>query len=228
MQIPSSPRTLAIGDIHGCSVALKSLVEILGISENDSLITLGDLVDRGPDSKGVIDCLIDLDRRCRLISLRGNHEILLLSTLEVATNQAIWAKYGGIETLRSYGVNSVEEIPRTHIEFIWNTRPYYETASQIFAHATLSPDLTLESQTEETLFWDFLRNPLPHFSGKRFICGHTAQKSGLPLDFGHTACIDTWAEGDGWLTCLDVETDEYWQANQKGESREGKLGSLKE
>ena len=63
----------------------------------------------------------------------------------------------------------------------------------------------------------------PHRSGKTIICGHTAQHSGEPADVGYAVCIDTWVYGDGWLTCLDVGTGEYWQANQDGETRQDQL-----
>jgi serine/threonine protein phosphatase 1 len=64
----------------------------------------------------------------------------------------------------------------------------------------------------------------PHESGKTLICGQSAQRSGCPLVLDAAVCIDTWACGDGWLTCLDVHQEAYWQANQRGEMRMGSLG----
>jgi serine/threonine protein phosphatase 1 len=73
------------------------------------------------------------------------------------------------------------------------------------------------------LFWEFFRPQQPHESGKTMVCGHTAQRSGWPCVLEHGVCIDTCAYGNGWLTCLDVGSGRLWQANQKGEVRDGWL-----
>ncbi len=75
------------------------------------------------------------------------------------------------------------------------------------------------------LYWEKLSagDSRPHESGKIMICGHTQQRSGKPLNLGHAICLDTWAYGDGWLTCLDVGLGMYWRANQRGETRPGWL-----
>jgi serine/threonine protein phosphatase 1 len=73
------------------------------------------------------------------------------------------------------------------------------------------------------LYWESFDDPPPHESGKVMVCGHTSQKSGKPRNLGHAVCIDTWACGEGWLTCLDAESGRYWQANQRGETRRGWL-----
>jgi serine/threonine protein phosphatase 1 len=69
------------------------------------------------------------------------------------------------------------------------------------------------------LYWEHFRNPPAHVSGKVMVCGHTPQKSGRPRSIGHAICIDTWVYGKGWLTCLDVESGKYRQANERGETR---------
>ena len=76
------------------------------------------------------------------------------------------------------------------------------------------------------LYWETLEAARwrPHESGKTMICGHSVQRSGRPLVLDHAICIDTWVYGDGWLTCLDVEAEVYWQANQRGETRMRNLG----
>jgi serine/threonine protein phosphatase 1 len=73
------------------------------------------------------------------------------------------------------------------------------------------------------LFWESFTDRGPHDSGKIMICGHTQQRSGVPLNLGHAVCLDTWAYGNGWLTCLDATTGRIWQANQKGERRTAEL-----
>ncbi|MFN9316551.1 MAG: serine/threonine protein phosphatase, partial [Microcystis sp.] len=74
-------------------------------------------------------------------------------------------------------------------------------------------------QPEYKLFWEKFQYPAAHSSGKTMICGHTSQKSGKPINLGHAICIDTWAYGQGWLSCLDVETGKLWQVNQRGNFR---------
>jgi serine/threonine protein phosphatase 1 len=69
------------------------------------------------------------------------------------------------------------------------------------------------------LYWEQFIDPPAHESGKVMVCGHTPQKTGLPLSVGHAVCIDTWSYGAGWLTCLDVTTDRVWQANEQGQTR---------
>ena len=80
-------------------------------------------------------------------------------------------------------------------------------------------------QPEYILFWGGFEDIRPHHSGKKIICGHTVQTSGLPSNLGFAICIDTWVDGSGWLTCLDVNNNKIWQANQKGEKRQGYLSS---
>jgi serine/threonine protein phosphatase 1 len=94
-------RTIAIGDIHGCSVALSSLIEAFAPTSEDTIITLGDYIDRGPDSRGVLDKLIALSNRCQLIPLLGNHEERLFDALHSTKYLKRWLVNGGTDTLRS-------------------------------------------------------------------------------------------------------------------------------
>jgi serine/threonine protein phosphatase 1 len=88
----------------------------------------------------------------------------------------------------------------------------------------------MPEQPELILCWESLnpRKYEPHYSGKTMICGHTAQKKGNPLVLPGAICIDTWAYGDGWLTCLDVDSGQYWQANELGETRIGSIPRVRE
>jgi serine/threonine protein phosphatase 1 len=226
--VSSTPRTLAIGDIHGWLMALDALLAAVRPVQSDLVITLGDYVDRGPDVRGVIERVIELDRACRLVPLRGNHELMMLEARREDFD--FWFDFGGRETLASYGSDGssgwIERVPATHWEFIeQRCVDYHETAANIFVHAGLDPDRSLAEQEPVTLFWQKLIPSLvrPHVSGKAVVCGHTAQHTGVPLNLGHLVCIDTWVYGDGWLTCLDVDTGRIWQANQAGELREGWL-----
>jgi serine/threonine protein phosphatase 1 len=218
-------RVLAIGDIHGCFRALTTLVEAAQITTDDVLVTLGDYVDRGPNSCAVLDWLIDRAKQGPLIALRGNHELMMLRARLDCIWREDWLAYGGDATLASYpslaNRATLDDVPGQHWDFLENgCRDWYETATHFFVHAGADPDLSLAEQSEHMLFWEQFHDPPPHRSGKVMICGHTAQQSGRPLSLGHAICIDTWVYGSGWLTCLDVASGHYWQANQHGESRE--------
>ena len=173
-------RYLVIGDIHGRFDALKSLTAAVPISPSDIVITLGDYVDRGPNSAAVLDWLI---------------------------------------------ARRLSDVPDEHWDFLENgLRPYFETPTHFFVHANAYPDFPLDEQPDYMLYWEQFNDPPPHESGKVMVCGHTPQKCGEPLDLGHAVCIDTWPSGNGWLTCLDIGSGHYWQANQRGEVRVGQLG----
>lgn len=213
-------RTIAIGDIHGCLTALEILDQHLQFDPGDLVITLGDYVDRGPDSAGVIEFLLKLSTRTRLITLRGNHEIMMLDSRHDPHVMQLWLANGGDATLASYSNLNMSRVPDTHWNFLENTRPYFKLESDFFVHANADPNLPLDKQSEDSLYWQHLGEQHPHVSGRRMICGHTSQKSGEVLDLGHTLCIDTWAFGNGWLTAFDVASHQYWQANQHGQLRE--------
>src|ERR1043166_493704 len=112
-------RTLAIGDIHGCLRALDLLLETVQPQPDDVIVTLGDYVDRGPDSKTVLDRLIDLPNRCKHIALKGNHDLMMLKARDDWEEFKHWLNYGGRETLQSYGADMswggfAKSIPESH------------------------------------------------------------------------------------------------------------------
>jgi serine/threonine protein phosphatase 1 len=217
-------RTLAIGDIHGCLNAFDLLLARVDLRADDRLIALGDYVDRGPDSRGVLDRLIRLYEAGQLTALRGNHDAMMLDARK-SRGRSLWLGVGGCETLASYGVACPEtfritDIPERHWRFLEDDLlDWYEIDTHFFVHAGVYYDIPLAEQPEDVLLWEKLVFPLPHVSGKVMVCGHTKQPSGIPLNLGHAVCIDTGIyEPDGWLTCLDVRTGQYWQANQRGET----------
>jgi serine/threonine protein phosphatase 1 len=217
-------RILAIGDIHGCSRALKALLIVVAPTRDDLLITLGDYVDRGPDSKGVLDCLLELDRTVQLIPLRGNHEEMMVMARS-GLDRRMWLASGGEATLQSYGRRSddpdFDPVPEAHYAFLEDRcLNWYETDKHFFVHANAYADLPLAEQPPYMLLWERIDGPVRHVSGKTMICGHTRQPTGLPWNMGTTICIDTGAyDRLGWLTCLDVQTGHVWQANQLGKVR---------
>jgi serine/threonine protein phosphatase 1 len=221
-------RTIAIGDIHGCSAALTALLGALAPQADDTLITLGDYIDRGPDSQGVLDQLLALGRRCRLVPLLGNHEEMLLAALSGPGGLEVWLRCGGAETVLSYGWapggprrGLAGLIPEAHRRFLADCLSFHETSTHLFVHAGYVPELSLEEQPGEALRWRATdrHTTRPHGSGKTAIVGHTPQRSGEILDLGFLKCIDTHCHGGRWLTALDIESGQVWQANQRGEVR---------
>jgi serine/threonine protein phosphatase 1 len=217
------PRTLAIGDIHGHCAALEALIDFVGPANDDTLITLGDYVNRGSDSRGVIETLLELQNKVHLISLMGNHESMTLQAAENWGAFEAWRDCGGNATLRSYGIQSMENFPEAHLAFMRSCRRYHETGRHIFVHANLDPSLPMEDQFDSDLLWQHLVRAPSHMSGKVMICGHTPQPSGFPTNYGSAVCIDTDVNRAGWLTCLEPATGRFWQARDDGGTRNGFL-----
>jgi serine/threonine protein phosphatase 1 len=213
-------RIIAIGDIHGHAEALAALIRRINLQSSDTLVLLGDYVDRGPDSRGVLDQLLDLEGRYRLIPLMGNHEEMMLGAREGRDNFRFWMQFGGDAALESYGRDrNLRNIPREHWEFLKRLRLYFETANHFFVHANYYPNRPFDEQDSQTLLWRPLENndlPGRHYSGKIAILGHTPQRTGEILDLGHIKCIDTGCGHGGLLTALDVTAGTVWQVNEQG------------
>jgi serine/threonine protein phosphatase 1 len=214
------PRTIAIGDIHGCSAALDELLEAIHPQPDDTIVTLGDYVDRGPDSRGVIDRLIRLQSQCRLVPLLGNHDQTMLDVLEGRGDVRGWLGIGGLATLDSYGYRGQPDaIPAEHIEFLRSCRLWHETETHFFVHACYRPNLPLEKQDQEVLLWQSIQHafPGPHRSGKVAVLGHTPQPGPQFLYLGYLMCLDTSCCYGGWLTAVDVETGQAWRARNESQ-----------
>jgi calcineurin-like phosphoesterase family protein len=227
-------RTIAIGDIHGCSVALAALLNAIRPGPEDTLIPLGDYIDRGPDSRRVFDLLVALAARCRLVPLLGNHEEMLVAAVRDPDAIQPWLACGGVETLRSYGWapggprrSLVAWIPERHWEFLAGCLLYHGTATHLFVHAGYVPELPLGEQPGEALRWRATdaQAARPHCSGKVAVVGHTPQSSGEILDLGFLKCIDTYCHGGGWLTALEVHTGQVWQVDNSGKLRGERRGA---
>lgn len=221
-------RTLAIGDIHGCLGPLNDLLDWMKPTTGDVVVLLGDYVDRGPDSRGVIDRILQLKQAgMPLVCLRGNHEIMMQAARHGGRGErAYWLSVGGVQTLGSYGpspgrAGRFEDVPPEHWAFMETLLDYHETDRHIFVHAGVCCELPMDEQPEYVLFWEFLTDQMRHRSGKRVICGHTSQRSGEPKVIPGAVCIDTRTHGDGWLTCLNADTGQYWQVDLLGQRREG-------
>jgi serine/threonine protein phosphatase 1 len=193
------PTHIAIGDIHGMFLSLGTL--LMKLPEEGELVFLGDYIDRGSGSKQVITYLQLIDRVRPCIFLRGNHEQWAIDTAsgDPHDNQ-YWLSNGGMQTYDSYDGPITEE----HLEFIRQTKMYYETDDYIFVHAGMSPGITsLADTSEKTLLWvreSFLYSDYDW--GKLVIHGHTVTYNGRPDIQANRIGIDTGAVYGGKLTAL--------------------------
>lgn len=214
-----SNRLIAIGDIHGCSTALKAILTAIDPRPDDTIVTLGDYVDRGPDARGVVELLIDLSKRTHLVTILGNHEEMMLKVLRGEQAYQDWLKFGGVETLESYGFDGdLNFLPPEHLEFFESLVDYYVEDNFFFTHASYDPYLPFDQQQGDLLRWYSLRDGIPpkHISGATAIVGHTASQNGEVLDAEHLLCIDTFCYGGGYLTALDVRKLAIWQVCKDG------------
>jgi serine/threonine protein phosphatase 1 len=214
-------RTIAIGDIHGCASALRGLLAEIQPTSGDTLVTLGDYVDRGPDSRGVLDALIELKHHCRLVPLLGNHEQMLFSARASQMMCKHWLRFGGEATLRSFGPLGLKALTPAHLTFLESCHMHFETPTHLFVHANYNPTKPIDQQDEDTALSLSLHESLPgpHVSGKTVIVGHTAQESGEILDLGYLKCLDTNCCEGGYLTALDVNSGQIWRTREVGLQR---------
>ena len=206
---------------------MDALLGLVKPGPQDLIVTLGDYVSRGPDSRGVMDRLVRLSKGGRLVALRGNHEQMMMDARESPGDLEMWTRCGGDAALRSYATideeGNLADVPDEHWHFLDHfCLNYHETATHIFVHAGLYPEMPMHEQPIYLLRWEFFNDPPPHESGKVMVCGHTPQRDGRPRNIGHAICIDTGVgKPGGWLTCLEAESGRIYQANQAGETRTG-------
>jgi serine/threonine protein phosphatase 1 len=208
---PSRGRLLAVGDIHGCLGALQCLISRVGPRADDQFVFLGDYIDRGPESREVVECLLRF-QKCYpdTVFLKGNHEAMLLDYLQ-GKNTLLYMANGGWETLKSYATDGRTKISPSHLEFFENLRLFYERESFIFVHAGLRPGIALEDQGEENLLWirrEFLDSDFDF--GKTVVFGHTPLPS--PLQEKNKIGLDTGAVYGRYLTCCDVRRRRFWDS----------------
>ena len=208
-------RLFAIGDIHGCVGELAALLAGLDVESGDTVCFVGDYLDRGPDSKGVIDLL--LQRRAQTgdvewVFLKGNHEDMCLAFLGRPGNWGeSWLMNGGAAALRSYGVDARAEpavvegaMPEEHLAFLEGLGRAYRWQDYLFVHAGIRPGLPWEEQSDEDLFWireEFLLHP--HGLPETVVFGHTPHRDvlvHLPYKIG----IDTGVVYGGALTAIEL------------------------
>lgn len=213
----ASGRLLAIGDIHGCIRPLEAVLDTLRLTEQDTLVLLGDCVNRGPATRQVLDALIALQSETKLVTILGNHEEEMLAAKSDCQAYGRWLAMGGQATLESYSAGAqLSDIPADHWQFIESAIPWWEFEEYFFTHANYAADLPLDQQTAMELRWLNIadRPPQPHCSGKTAIVGHSANLSGHVVDFGFLRCLDTGCGLGGRLTAMDVRTRQIWQCGE--------------
>lgn len=191
--------TYAVGDIHGCLNQLQRIVELCekdAALQKSTFIFLGDYIDRGPDSRGVIEFLINLRKWSpdHIICLRGNHEDLLLSALDSEDAEFNWLANGGDATLRNYGVSHAKDLPPAHIDWIESLLLFHDDGQRFFVHAGVHPDRPLNQQRTRDLLW--IREPFLSSGndfGRFVVHGHTPLKSGEPDLRANRINLDTGA-----------------------------------
>jgi serine/threonine protein phosphatase 1 len=206
----------AIGDIHGTFDRLQNLMQKIPIDfENDTLVFIGDYIDRGPGSVEVVDYLLDLKRRVPgTIFLKGNHEEMLQKYLD-GSDRFTYLLNGGQKTLDSYLSKTDQSdsfpIPPDHMDFFNSLHLYYETDSHIFVHAGLRPKVSLASQVPEDLLW--IRDKFIYSKynfGKPVVFGHTPLEK--PLVESNKIGIDTGAVYGNALTCVQLPDMQFFSA----------------
>ncbi len=147
-------RKIAISDIHGCLETFKALLNKIGLSKSDELYLLGDFIDRGPDSKGVIDHIWQLQYEGYFVCcLRGNHEQMLLDSFNDPFDLQLWQNHGGIDAMKSFKVKSIDEIPEDYLRW-FDALPYYmEVDDYILVHAGLNFNLPNPFDGAQSMIW---------------------------------------------------------------------------
>jgi len=211
-------KIFAIADIHGCFDQLRRLIKSLAIDQQcDTLVFIGDYIDRGSSAKEVVEYLIGLKRKFKnIVFLMGNHEQMFLNYL-AGIEEKIYLQNGGAATLSSYGISRFfmpqarkAAVPPGHLLFYKSLLPYYETNDYIFVHAGLMPGLSLDEQTVDDMLWirqEFINSDYDF--GKPVIFGHTPFSS--PLIMPNKIGIDTGAFSGGYLTCVELPAVKFHQ-----------------
>lgn len=220
-------RLYAVGDIHGCreelDVLLSHLIDVEKLTTDDHIIFIGDYVDRGPDSRGVIEALLKFSEAFPLAYfLKGNHEEMMLSFLGFGgTMGDSFLINGGAETLKSYGadielsLDQIHEIiPPRHITFLMNLDRYIVFEEYIFVHAGLHPLRDVRAQLDKDIFWirdEFIQNK--HRFLKVVVFGHTPYQDVL-VHMPYKIGLDTGLVYGNSLSCIEFKSQRLFQVRK--------------
>ncbi len=227
----SGKRIYVIGDLHGCSAEPKVLLRALeteeGLTDDDLVVFLGDYIDRGPDSKGVLELMLEFKAKFpKTRYLKGNHEDMLLDFLGFGGRLGHAFLYnGGLETIQSYGISvfappeeMVGSFPPEHFKFLLNLESIVRAGNFICVHAGLNPLRDLTAQNDNDVYWirdEFISNV--HSFGGTVVFGHTPHQEVL-LHLPYKIGLDTGLVFGNKLTCLELMSGGVLQIG-RGETR---------
>jgi serine/threonine protein phosphatase 1 len=216
----SSGRLFAIGDIHGCVDELTAMLSSINPARGDTVVFVGDYIDRGPATRDVIEVLLALGRdAAEYVFLKGNHEDMMLSFLGLPGHYGESFLFnGGAPTLESYGISegslAVEQIPASHVDFLKTLATSYLHPPYLFVHAGIAPLRQLEEQSVEDMLWirqEFIFNP--HQLGITVVFGHTPMRA-VMVDLPYKLGIDTGLVYGGKLTCIEFNEGVLYQVSR--------------
>ena len=209
----------AIGDLHGCSKTFRKLVtDVIKLKKTDELYCLGDYVDRGPDSKGVIDFILELrEQGYTVYTLRGNHDQMMMDSGNNRENFRHWVQNGGSATLKSFGIESYDQLDSKYKTFFYETQYYLETGKYILVHAGLNFKDDDPFQDTHSMMWiRGFRVDENKLAGRIIVHGHTplpleviltqADQNVIDLDGG---CVYRQLTGMGYLVALNLNSGEF-------------------
>jgi serine/threonine protein phosphatase 1 len=229
-RIASNGRLFAIGDIHGCVDELTVMLRAIAPVRGDSVVFVGDYIDRGPATREVIETLVEVQRgNAECIFLKGNHEDMMLAFLGMPGHYGESFLFnGGQPTLESYGIPEgepvLERIPADHLDFLKTLATSYLHPPYLFVHAGISPLRQIEEQSVEDMLWirqEFIFNP--HHLGTTVVFGHTPMRA-VMIDLPYKLGIDTGLVYGGKLTCIELNEGVLYQVARG--SRQVKAQSL--
>jgi serine/threonine protein phosphatase 1 len=212
-------RLFAIGDIHGCADELSAMLKAIAPAAGDTVVFVGDYVDRGPAARDVVEIAMDLEKTsAETVFLKGNHEDMMLSFLGLPGRYGESFLFnGGVATLESYGMGesdvaeAIHHIPPRHLEFYKRLAVNYLRPPYLFVHAGIQPTLQLEEQPTEDMLWirqEFIFNP--HKIDATVVFGHTPMR-GVMIDLPYKLGIDTGLVYGGKLTCVEFTEGALYQ-----------------
>ncbi len=215
-------RVFAIGDIHGCPQELDALLRAIEAGPGDTVIFVGDYVDRGPSARDVIDLLIEFKQyNPNTVFLKGNHEDMMLSFLGMPGHYGESFLFnGGFATMASYDIDesnldqALALLPHGHVDFLQKLETSYLRPPYLFVHAGVHPLRALEDQEAEDMLWirqEFIANP--HDLGHTVIFGHTPMRD-VMLDLPYKIGLDTGLVYGGKLSCVEFTEGRCYQVNR--------------
>ena len=210
----------AIGDLHGCSKTFRKLVrDVIRLEKSDVLYCMGDYIDRGPDSKGVIDFILELRENGYTVNtLRGNHDQMMMDASKNSESLKDWLRNGGSTTLKSFNVQSYEELDSKYKRFFYETQFYFETGNYILVHAGLNFRYEDPFQDTNAMMWIRGFTVDKKKLGDRIIVhGHTPlpwdviqKQQGENVIGIDAGCVYPNLTGFGHLVAFNLTTGEFF------------------